>query len=64
MNAITYHMYEMAHLALAPARAVSDATRMFFRNPLNPLTHTLLGRNFAASAELDRKSTRLNSSHT
>jgi len=58
MNRFSYHMYEMAHLALAPARAVSDATRLLFKNPVNPWTHTHLGRNFAASAELFERMTR------
>ena len=51
-------MYEMAHAALAPARAFSDASRLFFKNPMNPLTHTLFGRNMAASAELFERLTR------
>ena len=55
---LSYQMYEMAHLSLAPARAVSDATRLWFKNPFNPLTHTELGRNMAASAELFERMTR------
>jgi poly(3-hydroxybutyrate) depolymerase len=51
-------MYEMAHLALGPARALSDAARLIYKNPMNPLTHTLLGRNIAASAELFERLTR------
>ena len=51
-------MYEMAHAALAPARAFSDASRLFFKNPMNPLAHTLFGRNMAASAELFERLTR------
>jgi poly(3-hydroxybutyrate) depolymerase len=51
-------MYEMAHLALAPARAMSDATRIFFKNPVNPWSHTHMGRNLAASAELFERVTR------
>lgn len=58
MNRFSYHMYEMAHLALAPARAMSDATRLAFRNPMNPVTHTAFGRNLAASAELFERLTR------
>ena len=53
-----YQFYEMAHLAVAPARAMSDAARFFFKNPLNPLTHTVWGRNMAASAELFERLTR------
>ena len=55
---ITYPMVEMAHLAMVPARAVSDATRLLFKNPLNPWSYTPVGRNFAASAELFERMTR------
>jgi poly(3-hydroxybutyrate) depolymerase len=58
MNRFSYHVYEMAHLALAPARAMSDATRLFFKNPVNPWSHTHIGKNFAASAELFERMTR------
>ena len=58
MNRFSYQIYEMAHLAVAPARAVSDATRLLFKSPLNPWAHTLLGRNLAASAELFERVTR------
>jgi poly(3-hydroxybutyrate) depolymerase len=54
----SYQFYEMAHAALAPARAVSDATHFFFRNPWNPLTNTPLGRNISAGAELFERVTR------
>ncbi len=58
MNRFSYQMYEMAHLAVAPARAVADATRLMFKNPVNPWAHTFLGRNVAASAELFERLTR------
>jgi len=58
MNRMPYQFYEMAHLAIAPARAMSDAARFFLKNPLNPLTHTVWGRNMAASAELFERLTR------
>jgi poly(3-hydroxybutyrate) depolymerase len=54
----SYQMYEMAHLALAPARAFSDATRVLLSDPNNPLSHTMFGRNIAASAELFERMTR------
>ena len=53
-----YQLYEMAHAALAPARAVSDATHFVFRNPWNPLSNTLLGKNISAGAELFERMTR------
>ncbi len=58
MNKFSYQMFEMAHLAVAPARAWSDATRLSFRNPLNPFSHTVFGRNMAAGAELFERLTR------
>ena len=58
MNHYSYQLYEMAHLALAPARALSDATRLFYKNSLNPLAHTAIGKNFAAGAELFERMTR------
>jgi poly(3-hydroxybutyrate) depolymerase len=53
-----YQLYEMAHAALAPARAVSDATHFMFRNPWNPLSSTLFGKNISAGAELFERMTR------
>jgi len=58
MNRFAYHMYEMTHLALSPARALSDATRLILKNPMNPWSHTSFGRNLAASAELFERMTR------
>jgi poly(3-hydroxybutyrate) depolymerase len=58
MDQLGYQLYEMAHLALAPARAASGFTRNFFKNPFNPLSNTLIGRNIAASAELFERMTR------
>jgi len=57
-NAYQYHLYEMAHAALAPARAISDATHFLFRNPFNPFSSTPLGKNLAAGAELFERMTR------
>jgi poly(3-hydroxybutyrate) depolymerase len=53
-----YQLYEMAHAALAPARAVSDAAHFVFRNPWNPLSNTLFGKNISAGAELFERMTR------
>jgi len=58
MNRFAYQFYEMAQLAMAPARAVSDLTRLTFKNPVNPLAYTAIGRNIAASAELFERVTR------
>ncbi|HEX2256233.1 MAG TPA: polyhydroxyalkanoate depolymerase [Afifellaceae bacterium] len=53
-----YQWYELNHAAIAPWRAVADATRLSFQNPLNPLSDTLMGRSIAASAELFERTTR------
>src|SRR6478609_2732512 len=53
-----YWMYEMGLAALTPARAVADATRLFYKNPANPLAHTVYGKSVAASMELFERSTR------
>jgi len=58
MNTYSYQLHEMAYLALAPARAASDMARLWFNNPINPLAHTQVGRNVAASAELFERLTR------
>jgi len=53
-----YWMYEMGHAALNPSRAIADATKLFFKNPANPLSHTTYGKTMAAAAELFERSTR------
>jgi len=53
-----YWLYEMSHAALNPARAWADATRLFFKNPLNPLYFTTFGKSIAAAAEVFERSTR------
>ena len=55
---MSYQMYEMAHLAMAPARALSDATRFWLGTPFNPVANTPFGRNVAAYAELFERMTR------
>lgn len=53
-----YQLYEMNHAALQPARAYADAVRLFYSNPLNPFSHTQIGRSVAAAAELFERTTR------
>ena len=53
-----YELYELNHAALGPFRAAADATRLYFQNPLNPLTHTTFGRSMAAAAEVFERTTR------
>ena len=40
LAAPAYWLYEMGHAALNPSRAFADATKLFFKNPANPLAHT------------------------
>ena len=58
MPPFSYEMHEMAHLALAPARAVSDAARTWMESPINPLSYTAAGRNLVASAKIFERLTR------
>ena len=53
-----YWMYEAAHAALQPARAMADVSKLYFKNPLNPFAHTTYGKSMAAAAELFERSTR------
>lgn len=53
-----YQFHELTHAALQPYRAVADATRLFFSNPLNPVSHTPWGRAMAAGSELFERTTR------
>lgn len=45
-------------MMMGPARAMSDATRLIFKNPINPLTYTPFGKAMAASAEMFERTTR------
>ena len=53
-----YWLYEMGQAALNPSRLAADATRLFFKNPANPLAHTFYGKSMAAAAEVFERSTR------
>src|SRR5271168_4742637 len=53
-----YWFYETSRAALGPSRAWADATRLFFKNPVNPLSFTTFGKSIAAAAELFERSTR------
>ena len=58
LSAPLYWFYEMNHAALNPSRAWADATRLFFKNPVNPLSSTTFGKSVAAACELFERSTR------
>ena len=53
-----YQFYEINHAAVQPLRAVADATRLLYSNPLNPWSQTPLGRSVAGMAELFERTTR------
>jgi len=53
-----YWLWELSHAALNPARAVADVTRLYYKNPINPLAATTFGKSMAAAAELFERSTR------
>lgn len=53
-----YHAYEAVHLMVSPARGMSDALHLAFKNPANPWTYTQVGRTIAASCELFERTTR------
>ena len=57
-SAPMYWFYEMNQAALNPSRARADATKLLFKNPLNPLTTTMFGKSVAAACELFERSTR------
>jgi poly(3-hydroxybutyrate) depolymerase len=53
-----YWLYEMSQASLNPSRAWADATRLFFKNPANPMAHTHFGKTVAAACEMFERSTR------
>ncbi len=53
-----YWMFEMGQAALNPYRALADAGRLYYRNPVNPLAHTQLGKSAAAWFEMFERVTR------
>jgi poly(3-hydroxybutyrate) depolymerase len=58
LSAPMYWFYEMSQAAVMPSRAIADATRLLFKNPVNPWAHTTIGKSLAAGAELFERSTR------
>lgn len=53
-----YHLYDLQHALLTPARFAAELTRSAFQNPWNPLSHTQLARSIAAGAEVFERVTR------
>jgi poly(3-hydroxybutyrate) depolymerase len=53
-----YHLYDLQHATLTPARILAELTRSACQNPWNPLSYTHIGRTIAASAEVFERVTR------
>ena len=53
-----YHLYDLQHALLTPARLSAELTRMAWRHPMNPLSYTQAGRGVAAGAEVFERITR------
>ena len=53
-----YQFYEWNHAFLSPARALNDAVRLYYKNPLNPMAHTEFGRQIAAAGDVFERMTR------
>jgi poly(3-hydroxybutyrate) depolymerase len=58
LSAPMYWFYELSHAALNPARALADATWLFYKNPANPLSYTTVGKSISAACELFERTTR------
>jgi poly(3-hydroxybutyrate) depolymerase len=58
LSAPIYWLHEMSYAALNPSRAMADATRLVFKNPLNPLAQTTFGKSVAAACEVFERATR------
>lgn len=53
-----YQLYEMNHAMMAPWRAMADAMRLSYTNPLNPFSQTQFARTMAAGLEVFERTTR------
>lgn len=53
-----YHLYELNHAAMAPARAMAEFSKSMLTHEANPLAQTPLGRAMAASLDVFERTTR------
>lgn len=53
-----YHLYDMQHALLTPARFGAEGLRALLKNPFNPIAHTQAARTLAAGAEVFERVTR------
>jgi poly(3-hydroxybutyrate) depolymerase len=55
---LLYYLYEMNHAAIAPWRAAAGAANFFWKNPVNLIAQTYMGRSLSASLDLFERATR------
>ncbi len=53
-----YHLYDLQHAILTPARIGAELTRTLYRHPANPFSYSHHGRTIAAAAELFERATK------
>ncbi|MCB9964368.1 MAG: polyhydroxyalkanoate depolymerase [Rhodospirillales bacterium] len=53
-----YHLYDLQHALLTPARIMAETSRFIYQNPWNPIAHTPAGRTLGAGAEMISRLTR------
>ncbi|MEM6848837.1 MAG: polyhydroxyalkanoate depolymerase [Pseudomonadota bacterium] len=53
-----YQFYEWNQAFLSPARMLNDMVRLYYKNPLNPLSHTSLGKQISAAGDVFERLTR------
>lgn len=53
-----YHVYELSHAAMTPARAAAKLCRMAVQSPFNPIGYTPIGRGISATCEMFERATR------
>lgn len=53
-----YHLHDLQHALLTPARLGAELLRTSFQNPFNPLSYHPMGRTLAAGAEVFERVTR------
>lgn len=53
-----YHFYEYSHALMSPVRAMAESLKLAISSPLNPLSHTTVGRSALAAFEVFERTTR------
>ena len=53
-----YQFYEWNQAFLSPARMLNDMVRLYYKNPLNPLSHTNFGKQISAAGDVFERLTR------